>query len=233
MNSTISRKKKVYVPKWYQEAIEMAKKSGDVDLSSSFISDITILPTLPTMKSLSLNFTSLNSLRGIKPQPNLRKLTADDSQLENLGGFLSFPNLTSLTLFNTPLESDPYLLTALVCLCPKLTTFNNRMIPDKYRRQAADLPDHIEQLLDSGWNLRLPISENEIEALLAVNQKVGLSRKTNSTTSQNQATEEESFEKMLEDIQQQHEKMVHDLVVSWDIGLQNSFENQSEISLSD
>ena len=197
--------KRNYIPSWIKAARDMSAKTGDVDLSSNYISDISLFPVLKTMKSLCLNFTTLTSLAGIREQPNLRNLYANDSQLENLGGFLSFPNLTNLYLENTLLEYQPHILVALVCVCPKLTTFNNKVIPEKYRLQAMSLPEGTDRMIDAGWTLHLPVSDDEMKSLLKAT--FGNENDSEMEDQENEGGNVSFFE-MIDNIQKQHDEMV-------------------------
>ena len=227
--SRISSKRN-YVPSWIRAAREMSAKTGDVDLSSNYISDISLFPVLKTMKSLCLNFTTLSSLVGIREQPNLRNLSANDSQLEDLGGFLSFPNLTNLTLENTILESQPHLLVALACVCPKLTTFNHKVIPEKYRIQAMSLPEGTADMINAGWTLHLPVTEEEIRHLLK--ETYGEEHPYADADDDNESGQL-SFVEIVDRIQKQHDDMVNQFAALCGINRGDKNNYSSEIQLSD
>ena len=228
-------RRRVFVPKWKKLAISQSAKVGDVDISSCYIENIKQFPTLKTMRSLTMNYCTITSLKGIKKQPNLRYFTANDSLIQNFGGFLSFPNLITISIINTPLSEDPNSIISVLCVCPKIVKFNNRLIPNKYREIAANLPDGIEELINSGWNLHLPITQNEVDALLNVNERFGISKSTHLTSD----NDEDRFYRMIDDIQKRHDEMINHFRESLteptfhENNRINSSDEQSEISFSD
>jgi hypothetical protein len=75
----------------------------DIDLKQNEIVEVIDLSSLKQLKSISLNFTNIKSLRGIGHVPSLKHVIISDSKLEDLDGTETLSSLDDLNIFNSPI----------------------------------------------------------------------------------------------------------------------------------
>ena len=190
------------IPRWVRAAKEMTSKGGCVDLREYLVDDISLLPSLSSMRTLNLSLLSITSLENMKNQPSLKKLIADGSKIESLAGFLAVESITSISLKKCPVLQQPNFLVALLAVCPNLVSVNGKLVSQKIKEKAQSLPANTYLLINKGWELKLPITEREVDELLNLERDVD-----------SEAEEQEEilpFEERIARIENQHEEMVRE-----------------------
>ena len=137
-------------------------KSPKLDLSDSVIDDLSAIGEQPGMLSLDISYAQLTSLMTLKKQTGLTKLIANNSLISSFKNFLSMPSLRSVSLLDTPVSKKPhYRLSLVVLFGDQLISIDGKRIPESLRDKARSLPSIIKTLINSGWDLKFPLPDDE------------------------------------------------------------------------
>ncbi|MBC2137714.1 leucine-rich repeat domain-containing protein, partial [Listeria innocua] len=98
-----------------------------LSLNNNQISDVSSLPTLPTLTTLSLNNNQISDVSSLPTLPTLTTLSLDNNQISDVSGLSTLPTLTSLSL-NRNQISDVSSLPSLPIL--RALSLDNNQISD-------------------------------------------------------------------------------------------------------
>jgi Leucine-rich repeat (LRR) protein len=185
--------------------------SGRVDLEGERLDDLSRLGQPKMMRQLNVSFCQITSIAGLRPLPKLEAFIADGSQISTLTNFSAISAIRLLSLRNTPVAADSCFILSAAVICPRLASLNGRQVPPLVRQRAALYPDVGRRLIDAGWLATFPCPSEDALSDLCVQFQVpdpALEATEEADREAAAAEDVDRFEDIMQDIWEQHRKLI-------------------------
>lgn len=213
-------------PQWLLFKEKEAAKTGILDLSKEFITDLKLIRPSKTIKVLNLSYSTIESLEGLRKLPNIEKFIANNAAISSLKGFEAISNIRSIELRDTPLSKEKYYKLSIVFAFMNIRTIDNKKIPDSLYKKAETYPEECIDLLNLGWKLEYPCPTHEqLESLRDQTEIINSPVKT-TKPKQNDENDSDDFTALVKNVLNRHDKVVEKI----DTKLQKLFDSSPDLN---
>lgn len=213
-------------PQWLVLKEKEAAKTGILDLSKEFITDLTLIKASRSIKVLNLSYSPIESLEGLHKLPNIEKFIANNAAISSLKGFEAISKIQSIELRETPISKEKYYKLSLVVAFKNIRTIDNKRIPDSLYKKAETYPKEAADLLNNGWRLEYPCpSLEQLESLQEQNEILNTPMKE-AKREQTEDNMTDEFTKIMRDVINKHDKALE----KTDKKLQKLFDSNPDLS---